>query len=74
MRKCEYVGTQVNATTPICGGPRMPNNCMGFHMATSRLIAFIEVVEGGPRADELDLGGNPKIDERMNITEIQNII
>ena len=28
------------------------------HMATSRLLSVTKVVEGGPRGDEVDLGGN----------------
>ena len=35
-------------------------------MATSRLLSFIEVVEGEPRADEVDLGGNTQIYKKEN--------
>ena len=31
------------------------------HMATSRLLSVIEVVEGGPRADEVDVAENTTI-------------
>ena len=35
-------------------------------MATSRLLSLIEIVEGGPRADEVNLGENTKM-LKMNI-------
>ena len=31
---------------------------LAIHTATSRLLSLMEVVEGGPRADEVDLGEN----------------
>ena len=36
-------------------------------MAMSRLLSLIEVVEGGPRADEVALGENTKILKILNI-------
>ena len=32
-----------------------------IHMAASRLLSLIEVVEVGPRADEVDLGENTQM-------------
>ena len=41
-------------------------------MATSPLLSLIEIVEGGARADEVDLGENTKA-KKLKLSQIQNV-